>query len=316
MPDPWNFSRRSSPRPDTLAQTPLLTVLLCGLSVLVTLAALTSGDQPGSLWHHLGNFGYASPDAIWDGRLWGLVTTVFIHGDWLHLLFNMIWLYQLGRILENTLSPVVYLLFLVSAAVVGSTCEMLISGSTGIGMSGVVYAMFGLMWAGRGGVPAWGAVATPENLRLFVLWGLFCVGATWLNLLHIANGAHGGGFLFGLCIGFLFFSPRRRHVWAAPLALLLAASVLAVTWLPWSRDWTFWKGNHEFQRGHYAQAIRWYNASLSRGGDAESNWYNIGLSWANIARAADGRGDGPGAQKARAEEAAAERKAGPDTGGQ
>ena len=34
----------------------------------------------------------------------------------------------------------------------------------------------------------------------------------------VANGAHGGGFLFGLCIGYLFYSPRRRYVWAAPFA--------------------------------------------------------------------------------------------------
>lgn len=312
MPDSWNFSRRSSPRPDALAQTPLLTLLLCGLSVLVTFAALTSGDQRGTLWHHLGNFGYASPEALWDGRLWGLVTTAFIHGSWLHLLFNMVWLYQLGRILENTLNPVVYLVFLVCAAAVGSACEILVSGSTGIGMSGVVYAMFGLMWAGRGGVPSWGAVATPENLRLFVLWGLFCVAATWLNLLHIANGAHGGGFLLGLCVGFLFFAPRRRLVWAAPLALLTAACVLALTWLPWSRDWTFWKGNHEFVRGHYAQAIRWYRASLSRGGDANSNWSNIGLAWKQIAEDAQARRDTPGAQRARAEQAKASQQAGSD----
>ncbi len=99
----------------------------------------------------------------------------------------MIWLFQLGRILESTLSPVAYLAFIVSAAAVGSGCEVLISGTTGIGMSGVVYAMFALMWAGRGLYPAWAAVATRDNLRYFILWGLFCVGATWLHFMNIAN---------------------------------------------------------------------------------------------------------------------------------
>ena len=104
------------------------------------------------------------------------------------------------------------------------------SGVPGIGMSGVVYAMFGLMWAGRGMYPAWGAVATQYNLRLFIGWGLFCLVATYIPALHfaVANGAHGGGFLLGLSLGFLFFAPRRRWIWAVPLALLVAATIFAV----------------------------------------------------------------------------------------
>jgi GlpG protein len=227
MPDAWNFTpspRRAGPA----VTTPYLTYLLCALSVLITVAHNYPGALPGPFWLRLGAFGEADPDDLAAGRLWGLVTTVFIHGDWLHLLFNMIWLVQLGRILELTLSPLIYPAFLIAAAAVGSACELLVSGTTGIGMSGVVYAMFALMWAGRGMYPVWGAVATRPNLNVFIAWGLFCLAATWLRLLNVANGAHAGGFLFGLCIGFLFFVPRRRWVWAAPLALLLGASAFAV----------------------------------------------------------------------------------------
>ncbi len=316
MPHTWDFSRRPT-RPDSAAsQTPVLTLLLVALSVLVTAASLTSGDQTGTLWSRLGSFGYASPELIWSGRLWGLVTPVFIHGSWLHLLFDMVWLYQLGLVLEATLNQAVYLLFLIGAAIVGSACEVLVSGSAGIGMSGVVYAMFGLMWAGRGAVPAWGSVATRQNFQILVAWGVFCVILTQLHIMAIANGAHGGGFLYGLCLGFLFFSPRRRWVWAVPFALLLGACVLAVTWLPWSSEWTFWKGNRAFDQGRYRQAIRWYQNSLARGGSAPENWSNIGAAWANIADQARASGDNAGLAKAQSEAAAAENRAGPDTAGQ
>ncbi|MGI4791903.1 MAG: rhomboid family intramembrane serine protease [Janthinobacterium lividum] len=311
MPDTWDFSRPQQRQADPMAQMPILTYLLAGLSVLITAAALVSGGQPGSLLYNIGSFGYADPEKIWNGHIWGLVTTVFIHGSWFHLLFNMIWLVQLGRLLERSLPPAIYLVFLVASAAVGSTCEMLISGQTGIGMSGVVYAMFGLMWAGRGLYPAWGSLATRDNLRLFIGWGLFCVVATYFHFLNVANGAHGGGFLFGLCIGYLFYSPRRITVWAIPLTLLIAASILACTWQPWSGDWTFWKGNREFERKHYAQAIGWYRSSLRRGGDPHDNWNNIGAAWNNIALEDISRKDISDAANAQTEADNAASKAGP-----
>lgn len=233
MPDNWDFTQKPK-REGNLGQTPILTYLLVALSFVTTAAYLTAGNQPGTLWYSVGHFGFAeTPGAA----PWGLLTTVFIHGSWMHLIFNMLWLVQIGRILEATLSPVVYLAILVGAAAVGGGCEFLVElltlhqGSTGIGMSGVVYALFALMWAGRGEYPAWGMVATQANLRLLVGWGLLCIVGTYAGLFRafglpgIANGAHAGGFLFGLSVGFLFFSARRRWAWAAPLLLLVGATV-------------------------------------------------------------------------------------------
>ena len=222
MPDAWDFSQRPQ-RAGPAMPLPFLTYLLTALSTLITVAYLEPGAISSPLWSQIGSFGLAET----PGAAWGMVTTVFVHGSWLHLFFNMLWLVQLGRILEATLHPVVYLAFLVGAAAIGSGCEVLISGQPGIGMSGVVYAMMGLMWAGRGLFPAWAAVATRDNLRFFIGWGLFCVATTMFGIMRVANGAHGGGFLFGLCIGFLFFTPRRRWVWAAPLALLVGVTVFS-----------------------------------------------------------------------------------------
>jgi len=229
MPDNWDFSQKPS-RPrrtvDTGPQMPLMTYLMVALSTIITVAYLQPGLVNSPAWINLGHFGFT---AAWP---WPMITTIFIHGTWLHLLFNMIWLIQLGRILENTLHPLAYLGLVVGAAAVGSGCQLLIPPhQTGIGMSGVVYAMFGLMWAGRSAFASWASVATPDNLRLFVLWGLFCVVGTLFHFLNVANGAHGGGFLFGLCIGFLFFTMRRHWVWAVPLVLLVGATVVSAVLL-------------------------------------------------------------------------------------
>lgn len=291
MPDSWDYSQRPKRAESAGAEMPILTYLLIALSVIVTVASLTAGKDTTSLLYRIGHIGYVGPEAIWSGHYWGLVTPIFIHGSWIHLLFDMIWLYQLGRIMEASISQLKYLAILVAAAVVGSASEMLISGSPGIGMSGVVYALFGVMWMGRGAQPTWRTIATPQNLRLMVGWALFCVVATQLNILHIANGAHVGGFILGLSIGGLFFMPRRRWLWAAPLALLIALSVLAVTWVPWSPNWDFWKAGREFNRVHYAQAVRWYEQSVKHGASPSAAWGNISIAWHNIALQEKAKGD-------------------------
>ena len=315
MPDTWDFSSPRQRQADPLAQTPILTYLLVGLSVIIT-GASALGARPGTALFNLASFGYATPEQIWSGHVWGLVTTVFIHGSFFHLLFNMLWLVQLGRILERTLPPLTYFGFMLGAAAVGSATEMLISGQTGVGMSGVVYAMFGLLWAGRGYDASWRAIATRGNLYYLVGWGLFCVLTTYAHLfgLNIANGAHAGGFLFGICIGSLFFSPRRRYLWAVPLTLLLAGNILACTWQPWSSEWNFFKGNRAFDRKQYAKAIQWYQLSLRRGGDPHGNWYNISLAWHNIAADAQAKKDLPTVENALAQSDSAAAKAGPNVG--
>ena len=311
MPDNWDFSQPRRQQADPLAQVPILTYLLTALSVIITACSMF-GSAGGPFIAKLGTFGAANAEDIWNGHIWGLVTPVFIHGSLWHLLFDMLWLVQLGRVLERTLPPAVYLGFIIASAAVGSATEMLVSGQIGIGMSGVVYAMFGLMWAGRGYDASWRAIATRGNLQYLIGWGIFCVFATYLHWfgLSVANGAHAGGFLFGLCIGYLFFSPRRRWIWAAPFALLLTACVLACTWQPWSAEWTFWKGNKEFSRKHYAQAITWYQASLRRGGDPHAAWDNISLAWNNIAVDDQSRQDATGEAHALAEQQNAAQKAG------
>lgn len=312
MPVNWAQSMRPTRGASSHTDPPMLTYVLIALSVIVTVASLAAGDHTESLLYRIGNIGYVEPDKIWSGQYWGLVTPIFIHGGWIHLFFDMVWLYQIGRLMEPALNQVVYLAIIAASAAVGSACEILISGSPGIGMSGVVYALFGVMWMGQGIVPAWRALATPQNMQYMVAWALFCVAATQFHLLNIANGAHGGGFLFGLCVGALFFTLRRRWLWAIPLALLIAASVMAVTWVPWSSDWDQWKATREFERAHYAQAIQWRKVSIEHGADEADAWNDISAAWDYIAGQDKKKGDMAAMRYAKAEASAAAQKAGPD----
>jgi GlpG protein len=251
---------------------------MVGLCVLLTLAHHTSAWLPGTFWGQIGQFGVLPATAIWEGHYAALFTTVFVHANILHIGFNMLYLLAFGAILEATLNPLQWALFFIASAVAGSGVELALTNQTGIGASGVVYAMFGLLWAGRREVPLWQLVATPKNMRIVLGWGLFCIAATWLGVLRIANGAHVGGFLFGLAVGWLFVAHRRQWLAGVLLTALILITVLSVRWMPWSGAWCEWKGNHEAAQQEYAAAIQWFQRSLRLGQDPARVWAKIAVA--------------------------------------
>lgn len=303
MPDSYDFSQ---PRAEQKSGDgkPLLTYLLCGICVVVMLAYYLSGNTPGTFLYNLGYLGRGSGIDIWKGSYYYLVTSFFSHNDYMHLLFNMLWLLQLGTVLELTLKPWQYALFMLSATVISSGAELAFVGDTGVGASGVVYAMFGLLWMGRGQIAAWRAVATRNNLNVFVVWGVLCVFLTYTHILNIGNAAHGAGFLYGLCIGGLFFAPRRQPLLAIPLVGLTVVCALAVFWAPWLSRWDFLQGWKELDRHRYQQAIPWFQRSISNGVDSANAgiaWNNIGFAWSRLALEAQERHDTAGVDQALAQ---------------
>lgn len=303
MPDSFDFSQ--SPRRTNVNETPLLTGLICGLSILITMASLTPKELSSPLWYKIGNFGFLSADKIWDGNYWALFTSVFIHVNLIHLLFNMMWTWKMGELIERTLPPLVYVLFLLGAALAGSAGELLLSGQTGVGMSGVGYAMMGLMWASRGRFPDWNHIATKENLQQFLVWGVICIISTYTGMMKVANAAHAAGFLFGLSVGYVFYAPRRRPKWSLGLVGLALMTVLSLTWVPWSDEWTAWKASRAFRREDYRTAIYWYERSLAVGQDKDFAYENISRAWKNIAIDAYKRHDNAAAAEALAQSKAA-----------
>lgn len=254
MPDSWDFANKKQERPSP----PIMTYALTFVCVAVTLAFYVSKDDRSNPWYVLGHLGSFPAEYIWAGHYAPLLTSVFLHLSFFHILFNMQMFIRLGSVMEETMNPLHYALFIVTAAVIGSGAELAVSGQTGAGMSGVVYAMCGLMWAGRSQIAAWRPVMTRYILNVFLIWGGFCVIATWTNALPVANAAHFGGLLYGFAVGFLFYSQRRRPLWGLVLVALVAVTVTSVTWMPWSEKWTTWKGRQAQTHKQYAEGVGWY----------------------------------------------------------
>ncbi len=306
MPTDWDFSTKLRAEPPK----PIVTYGLCVLCAFLTFAYHSPGLSP--VLARLGMIAAPGAAQIWDGAYWALLTTFFVHGDIMHILFNMMIFIQLGRAMEAVLAPWAFILFLAAAAAVSCGCELAVTGIQGVGASGAVYAMFGLMWMGRDRYREWRGLATERNMQMFLVWGVICIVGTLAGFMHIANVAHFSGLLFGFAVGALFLAPTRKLIWAAPLALTIALAALSLFWLPWNAEWTYHRGSKAFAAKDFHAAVSWYHRSLKLGGSRYYNWENIKRAWVNIEDDAIRRHDYKAAEEAQRQQESAGSLEGPD----
>lgn len=147
-----------------------------------------------------------------DGQLWRLITPVFLHFGLLHITFNALWCWELGRRIEQTLGSLNLLgLFLVIAAV-SNSAQQAVSGPVLFGgLSGVVYGWLGFAWTAGRINPQWRGLTPSTGIMLFMVgWLLICiVGVVDVLGFSVANAAHVGGLLSGVVLGGLFGLAHR-----------------------------------------------------------------------------------------------------------
>lgn len=154
---------------------------------------------------------------------WQLVSYAFLHGDMLHLFFNMLGLWMFGAEIEQIWGRQRYIQFLLASALTGALAQLLIApllGAAGptLGASGGLFGLllaFGMMFPDRVIMPLFPPI--PMKAKIFVavfgglelLFGLSGGGG-------VAHFAHLGGMLGGwLMIRFWRgqppFPPRRKR---------------------------------------------------------------------------------------------------------
>lgn len=143
---------------------------------------------------------------IRQGQLWRLITPAFIHFGPIHLIFNMMWVKDLGTAIERK-HGAGYLLALFTVLAVSSNLgQYFVSGSGFGGMSGVVYGWFGYVWLRAYFDPASG-FRVPRQLVLWMLgWFVACLVGI---IPHVANTAHGIGLAVGALWGWAASQGRR-----------------------------------------------------------------------------------------------------------
>jgi membrane associated rhomboid family serine protease len=161
-----------------------------------------------------------------DKNIWlSILSSMFLHAGWLHLLGNMLFLWIFGDNVEDALGKAGYLAFYLLGGVAAGALQFVIAPSStisNVGASGAIAAVLGayivLYPRARILTVVFFFLITVIELPATVVLGLWFVLQLFQGVSGLAadvNGgvafwAHVGGFLFGVLIAFAFFRGRRR----------------------------------------------------------------------------------------------------------
>jgi rhomboid protease GlpG len=191
-----------------LGSLPTLTVALIVASVVIAI-----GSNLGSSVNALLPFFIAMPGSVGlanvrAGEVWRLLTPIFIHFGILHLAFNMIWLWDLGGLLERRRGSWFLAGFVIAIGVAANLAQYLVTGSPFFGgMSGVLYGLLGYIWMQGKYNPRFGYVLHQQVVVMMLVWYALC----WTGLLGpIANWTHTAGLVIGVAWGYFERGGRSR----------------------------------------------------------------------------------------------------------
>jgi membrane associated rhomboid family serine protease len=203
---------------------PFVTYALIAINVLVfVLLELPQGEN---LDGFLNRWGTIPAQIVAGNGLITLITSMFLHGGWLHLGSNMLFLWIFGDNVEDAFGHVLYLVFYLVCGIAASLAQVLVdTGSTipGVGASGAiagVLAAYIVLFGGRPVRVLMQGVLT--NVPSYVMIGLWIVTQLVAGFGGQSDGvaywAHIGGFIAGLVLTFLLRGFARQRVAGAPAA--------------------------------------------------------------------------------------------------
>lgn len=129
------------------------------------------------------------------------LTPALLHFGPVHLIFNILWLWFFGRLMEPVLGIKSYIFIIIVMAFSANVLQYLWSGTSNFGgMSGVVYGQLGFIWM-------WQTLRTGSSLRLpLPMIMVFLMSLVLMEVLAssmIASAAHLGGLLSGMLCGLI-----------------------------------------------------------------------------------------------------------------
>lgn len=174
---------------------PMATVMLAA-TIIVSLTVFLSSEGP-----RLEAFLWLDKLAVAAGEYWRLWTVTLVHGDLLHLFFNMYALFLAGPVVERWYGSILFVVFYLACAAAGSVASFVFGGDIpSVGASGAIFGLFGVLLAAgkvhhpidrasRGLVQQLGVL-----IMINLVFGFASAGT-------IDNAAHLGGLAAGLWLG-------------------------------------------------------------------------------------------------------------------
>jgi rhomboid protease GluP len=176
-----------------------------------TLRALNDLGMTGALAWHLGQW-------------WTLITAIYLHGGLLHILFNILWVRQLGPEVETVYGRARLVVIFTAGGVAGFLLSDFVGVPFTIGASGSIFGLLGALVAyGRQRGGTFGAMV----FRRYGQWALILFVMGFL-LSGVNNFAHAGGFVGGLLVGLCLSSTEHRPETGLDYGLAAGAVLLTL----------------------------------------------------------------------------------------
>lgn len=187
-----------------------------GLNILIFLYEFSLGSGINQFLHTYGTI----PSEITAGQdYYTLLTSMFLHGGWMHLIGNMLFLWVFGDNIEATIGSVKFFFFYLAGGLTASLTHILFnlgSNIPSVGASGAIAAILGaylvmfpksqvkifvLIIFRNFKIPAIAFLGLWFGQQLISGFGEICKTA---DTAGVAWWAHIGGFVFGVALGLLF----------------------------------------------------------------------------------------------------------------
>ena len=202
---------------------PVVAYGLILINILVFLWSITLGMQGFQVF--LTDFGTIPGEITRGVDMHTLITSMFLHGGWMHLLGNMIFLWVFADNIEAIIGSGLFLVFYIAGGLVGTAAHIFTdidSMIPSVGASGAISAILGayLVMFPRSRIKVFILFFTTymPALIFLLLWfgqqllsGLGDLTPQATESAGVAWWAHIGGFVYGVLIGFMFKARVTEH---------------------------------------------------------------------------------------------------------
>ncbi len=262
-----------------------------GYPITVGVAALavvaTVGWQNGADIQRL----MMSSELCWQ-QPWRLLTPTLFHVNLIHLIFNLYWLWVFGTLVEDQFGHAATLgiFALFAAGSEGAEYGLL---HPGVGLSGVNYGLFGLLWVLSRYDPRFRDAVDRQTVQLLVGWFFLCIVLTVADVWNVGNIAHGAGFCLGALLGWTLAARgvarrvRNAATLAAAMLLCLAAGTVARPYVNLSGQELAYSGYQALDVGNPGRAVTLYRRAVAIDPNQHDWWFNLGVAYQRLGRFAE-----------------------------
>jgi membrane associated rhomboid family serine protease len=222
------------------------------------------------------------------GELWRLITGIFPHADILHLTFNIYWLWVFGTLVERVYGHL-RAAALIALFALGSSSLEFAFALGGVGLSGVGYGLFGLLWVLSRHDDRFRDAVDQKVVQLFVVWFFFCIAMTVMHIFSVGNIAHGAGAVLGILTATAIVMPHRRILIVVSIGVVLLFGLWGSTLGRPRINLSGKAGYEEAKWGYDAlladrnqEAARWLRDAVVYQPKLPVYWFNLAIAYQRL----------------------------------